>query len=137
MVDFAKSAALAKRLVEANGRTVELLRQNRTAADPSAPWRGPSFAAEPAAGTGGRSVEVLACFVPVGGSGLGRSSIDEGTTVVRSAQQVALVAAPSAAGIDLSDFDVIRDGVDVWKIIAIHELRPAGTSVLWSIEVTR
>ena len=40
MADFVKLAATAQRLVEANGRAVDLFRVNRTPDDPARPWRG-------------------------------------------------------------------------------------------------
>lgn len=138
MPNFTRSAALAKRLIEASGRTVELLKLNRDPLNSAAPWRGPDMTAEPASADGGDSVEAIACFVPARGAGFGRDAFDREASTVRDAQQVALIASTSLpANTDLSRFDVIRDGTDVWKIVFVGELRPASTSVVWEVAVTK
>lgn len=41
MVDYVSLRAVAEKLIDTNGRDVTLRRLNRTAANPSEPWRGP------------------------------------------------------------------------------------------------
>lgn len=137
MPDFVKLAATAKRLVEGSARTVTFFKANRLPADAAKPWRGPE-SGDPTALEGGATLEVLASFVPVGGSGLGRDEMDRPGTLIRDAQQFALVAATSLPdGTDLAEFDSIEDGSTVWKIVHVAELHPADTGLLWSVAVTR
>jgi hypothetical protein len=142
VVDYDKLAATAKRLVEANGRAVTLLKANRSPETPSEPWRGPDVSDEPGVAEGGDSISgVLACFVPLG-SGLGllgmdrAAEIDGGPSLLRNVEQVALVAATSLPnGTDLAEFDAIRDGGRIWKIHIVSSLRPATTGLIWSLGV--
>lgn len=138
MPDFVKLAATAKRLVEGSARSVTFFKANRLPADAAKPWRGPE-SGDPVALEGGATLEdVLACFVPATGSGLGFDAMDRPGTLIRDAQQFALVAATSLPdGTDLSEFDSIEDGSTVWKIVHVAELHPADTGLLWSVAVTR
>lgn len=138
MPDIVKLAATAERLIEANGRTVVFIKTNRTAANGSAPWRGPSFAAPPATNLGGDEVEAIAVFVPASGGGFGRKSTDRPAPRERDAEQIALVASNSlGAGVDLADFQFLRDGSDLWNIDSVDELVPGSTSVVWEVVLSR
>lgn len=139
MADFTRSAALAKRLIEKNGRAVTLVKSNRTPANVNQPWRGPSTAAPPASAQGGDEIDAIAVFVPTSGSGLGRRTVDDPERPhIRNATDIALVASDSlGAGADLSVFDFLRDGSKLWKITGVQELRPSSTSVLWEVGLSR
>lgn len=135
MVNFTNAAATAKRLVEANGRSVSLVKHNRTPDSSSAPWRG--SATTPASGTGGDpGTSVLACFVSDAG-GLGREVRDLDGQLVTEFDQTCLVAATSAPGIDLEAYDRVLDGGVSWKIVGRAQLKPASTSVLWVLALKR
>ena len=135
MVNFTNAAATAKRLVEANGRSVALVRENRTADTPGEPWRGSS--STPATGTGGDpGTSVLACFVSDGG-GLGREVRDAVGQLVTEFDQMCLVAATSAPGVDLERYDRLLDGGVSWKIVGRAQLKPSTTSVLWILALKR
>lgn len=138
MVDFASAAATAKRLIEANGRTVTLLKLNRTEADPTKPWRGPDTDADPsAAGEGGKLV-VKAAFVPARGTGFGRDINASPNPLLSDVEQFALIAAASLpTGTDLEDFDLMRDRSKLWRIIFAGLLAPADTDVVWEVGVGR
>lgn len=137
MVDFTNAALVAKRLIEANGRNVTLLRRNRTPSNASQPWRGPADAI--ASGSGGASIgPVKVAFVPPGGSGLGKMLSDVDGTLARRADQVGLLSTNSvvAAGFtaaDVESCDAIRDGDRVWKIVEVSHLKPADTSVMFAL----
>lgn len=134
MPDPARSAATASRLIGKNGREVVLEKTNRDAADPAKPWRGPE--AEVASSDGGARVTTTACFVPPG-SGLGRSSIRRGAETV-DAEQVALIsAADLPSGTDLSGYDRMIDGDEVWDVLTTEELRPGPKGILWVLGVRR
>lgn len=137
MPNFVKLAATAARLIEASGRTVTLLKYNRDPADAGEPWRGPITSAEPSEAEGGAAVPATAVFVPASGGGFGSKATDREQTLVRDAQQIALVASNSIDGADLREFDALRDGADVWKIVSAEELRPGSTSLVWEVVLTK
>lgn len=140
MANFPKAAATAKKLIEANGRAVDLIRLNRTADDSAKPWRGTSTA--PDAGEGGLEIPgVIVAMVPATGSGFGRLLADEGGSLKVAYEQVGLLATDSvvAAGFtadDVEGCDLLRDGTKVWKIVTRGHLRPADRSVLFVLGLT-
>lgn len=136
MADFTAAAATAQRLVEANGRAVDLLSSNRDPDDASRPWRGTSTA--PGAPSGGLELEgLVVAFVPASGSGFGRMIEDVAGELRVAYDQVGLLASDSveAAGFTAADVeacDLLRDDDGkVWKIVTRGHLRPASTSVLF------
>lgn len=135
MVDMAAMALVAQRLVEANARTITLRRQNTTPAAGSEPWKGPATTI--ATGSGGRTLTVPMCFVPAGGSGLGKQfrELAGGLDVV--AEQVGMIASLSAGAVNLKEFEggTVLDDSRTWKIEKAHELRPSTTSLLWLLEL--
>lgn len=135
MVDLVKAAATAKRLIEANGRSVQLFKVDRTPADTSEPWRGVSGA--PSTAAGGASQAAIVAFVPATGGGFGKVTSDRPGTLATAVTTVGLLAANSVpSSVDVSQFDSIRDGAKIWKIVAREELRPATGSIMWQLGLT-
>lgn len=131
MVDYARLAATAKRLIEANGRSITLLRANSTPTDASKPWRG--AAASAATALGGASITAIGVFVSPSGSQLGRTRREDGTLSVVF-EQVCLVAAASLpAGTDLEEFTRVTDGGRVWRIEVVEPLNPGSTALVYSL----
>lgn len=138
MVDYAKLAATSLRLIEANSRSVTLFKTNRTPADSAKPWRGPDLSADPDDAEGGDTLAVLAAFVGARGSGFGRDARERENTVVKDGTQFALVANSSLPdGTNLREFNALRDGDDLWRIVFVGELKPATTSLVWELELTK
>jgi hypothetical protein len=139
VVDFVKAAATAKRLVEAAGRPVDLFRVNRTPDDPAQPWRGVS--GSPTVPEGGRIIPVIVAFVPASGSGFGKLVTDSGGTLNVAFDQVGLLATDTLpTGVtptDVEQMDSMRDGDDIWKIVARGHLRPGTRSVLFLLALKR
>ena len=135
MVNFTALAATAKRLVEANGRSVTLLKENRVPDNASEPWRGTST--EPAVLTGGDEQTALVAFVPASGSGFGRLASDNQAGLQVQFDQVGLLAASSLDGVDVEGFDRVLDGTTSWKIVTRGKLQPATTPVLWVLGLKR
>ncbi len=135
MVNFTKLAATAKRLVEANGRSVSLIKDNRDPDNAAEPWRGTSTA--PVGGQQGDTQAATAAFVPASGSGLGRLVQDATGQLATAFEQVCFVAADSVAGVDLEPFDRVVDGAVSWKIVARGRLQPASTPLLWILGLKR
>lgn len=125
--DFAEFVALAQELIAENGRPVALVKMSAAAADPDKPWNGPGAPAEAA-----RVDNVLACFVPPSGSGLGRD-IATPEQLARC-EQVALIA-PGAE--DYEPFGVIVDGGARWKVQWVSVLKPGPLTVLYAFGVKR
>ena len=140
MADFVKLAATAQRLVEANGRAVDLFRVNRTPDDPARPWRGVS--GSPTVPEGGFiATGIIMAFVPPSGSGFGKLLVDGDGELDVAFDQIGLLASDSLpVGItpeDIEQADSIRDGSDIWKIMLRSHLRPASTSLLFTLGLKR
>jgi len=136
VVNFTNLAATAKRLVEANGRTVTLYKENRDPDNAAEPWRGTSTA--PDAGQGGDTQTGIVAFVPAGESGLGRLASDSGGGLQVQLDQVGLLAATTVPGVDVEVFDRMLDADGVhWKIVTREKLQPATTAVLWVLGLKR
>ena len=123
-------AADAKELIEENGRSVTLYAKSRTAANPTQPWRGPSA-------TPGDTFSAILAMVPAStsafGSILGKAGRDKDGTLVRTIEQVGLLASTSttAVGKDLNNFDSLLDGTKLYRVVAVEELKPGATSLIW------
>lgn len=126
MADFAKLAAAAQRLINANGRTVVVAKLGSTPQDTDQPWRGQSD-------YGATLVTGKAVFVSE--RDLGYTVRDEDN--VRRPDKVALFAAADDGGHELETFDEIRDGSVVWRIMKVGVLAPADTRLIYMFEVTR
>lgn len=139
MADFVKLAATAKRLVEKNGREVELFKADRTPADSTKPWRG--SAARPTPAKGGRRIRAKMAFVPASGSGFGKLVADSGGSLQQAFDQVGLLASASlptgVASREVEESDHVVDGDDVWKVVTRGHLRPSSTSVLFVLGLAR
>lgn len=126
MADFEKLALTAKRLIEANGRTVTVSKLANTATDATKPWRTTSV---PVA----ESVSGRAVFVDP--SSLGR--LFENVDDVKRGTQVVLFAAENDGGFELETFDTITDFTAEWKILRTKVLNPASVRLLYAFEVRR
>lgn len=129
MPDHVALAATAKRLIEANGRTVTVRRLDRTITDPSKPWRGTS---DPRA-TPNATASVKAAFVdPSSAASMGLMLSDP--NLVASIDSVALIAATSTVA-DLATFDEVVDGSLVLKIDNIDVLKPGDVKMLYVLRL--
>lgn len=128
MVDYARSLALAQRLINANGRTITLRQLSGTAADSDKPWEGPSDT------TVTTAVTAKAVFVPHNGQeDLGKFGVDD--ELFKRFEQVALVASDGTN--DFNDFQQVVDGGRTWTIGLIRELRPGDTSIMYVLGLNR
>lgn len=137
-MDYAKMAQTALRLIEANGRVVDVVRIQRQPADPAKPWRGPNT---PRVEDGSETedvdkITVLASFVEP--SSLVRFGFkSEELDGTRRVEEVALIAAASLGGRDLTDFDEINDGAVAYKIELIRRIAPADVALLYMVGIRR
>lgn len=128
MADYVKLAATATRLIKANGRLITLQKLSATPADATKPWNGP---AAPTVAV--QVTNVGAVFVPPGGSGLGRSVVDD--ELIKRCDQIALVA-PVEEGLETMSRILDTDG-QTWKIEWVQVLKPAAKTLLYVIGVKR
>ena len=126
MANFVKLAATAKRLIDANGRAISIVKLTLTPSDSDKPWRGPVDARSPAALT----VTGLAAFVPLGGNDLGLDFQDAAPE-----SRVCLFPASDDGGNALEDFDEIIDGTERYAIDRVQVLQPAATRLLYAFLV--
>lgn len=133
MVNFVRMQALAKKQIEANGRSVDLLQNPTDLLNPSEPERGPDFSAGPTPET------VIASFVPKSGSGFGRD-VDQmfSQTLLASFESVCLIAATSLSGANaITSFARLRDSGKMWKIIAVEILQPGVEEILYAVGLAK
>ena len=126
MVDFVRLAATAERLINANGRTISVIKLEKTAADPAKPWRGPADSRDPAQTT----VTGRGSFVPIASAaslGIDVAQVDN----LKEEAQVCLFPANSDGGNSLERFDEILDRGARWQIVLTSVLQPADTRLMY------
>lgn len=128
MADFTAEAALAKELIDANGRSVAVIKRDEAVVDANKPWRGADQS------TTEFSVSGAAVFVPLGGSELG-SMFDQAADNTIRGEQVCMFAADNDGGFPLEEADMIRDGSVNWSIVNTQVLRPAEQAIIYFFEV--
>lgn len=125
MVDYVKQAATAKRLIEANGRTVTLVRKNRTPADAAKPWRAP---ASPVDSTVASPIGVI---YPM-------EEKDENGTVFRTGKSQLLLAHDSLSPTqNLDDIDHVLDGTTKYKVLEANVIKPGTVTVVYEFILKR
>lgn len=129
MVDYAKLAKTAERLVNVNGRVITLVRKSETAADPLKPWKGPQ--------AGETLLTMKGVFVPPNTvRQFGITSLGQGTEFVDMISFSEHIAIVFQGENDIREYTTLRDGVD-WNILGIQVLRPADINLLAFIGVRR
>jgi hypothetical protein len=124
---YTEMAELAEDMIDEFGRDVDVVRQAKTAADPTKPWR---TTPSPVTAT----VSGKAVFVS-GGSFGKNMNVSES---IKRADTVALFAANNDDGYNLEFFDVVVDDDDVtWQIVRAELLKPGATRLLYMFEVKR
>ena len=118
-MDFVRSAATAKRLIEKNGRTVDLIKVRTTPADSSKPWRGPANPQRPVLAS------PKALIVDV-------EEKDVDGTLVRMGMRKAYIAYTSVNQ-ELRDLDFINDEGRDMKVCKVGLIKPADTPILYEI----
>lgn len=125
MVNYVRAAATAKRLIEANGRNVTLVRKNQTPADAAKPWRQPASAANETVGT------VKGVFYPI------EEKLEDGS-IIRKAEEKVMIAHDSLdPAQNIEDIDHILDGTNVYKVIEACPLGPGSVRIAYEFVVKR
>lgn len=123
MVDYTRLAATAKRLVEANGRQVTLVKRDSGEGVSGKPWRGPGALPDD-------TQTPKAVFVGPGAA-LGTGFEDLVGDVVKSGRSYALVAQDSLPGVDVSGYGFL----DGQRVAKAHVLKPGSVVVLYALEL--
>ncbi len=129
MVDYVAFRNLAERLIEANGRTLSLVRRDQgNPTDPAKPWRGSTEAAE--------------IVVVVKGIVIEFEKEDFDGTLVRRGDKRILIAdksvideGGSATNLQIEDYDHILDGGTRWKIMKAELIEPGPLRIMFDLHV--
>lgn len=112
-INYTNMRAMAKRLIDANGRDVSVVRQSRTEADPNEPWR-----AGEAAMTS-LTVKGVILYMDL--------EQVNGLTVERD-DRIAFISAEAAEDVNatalLEEYDYVEDGGDRYDIINKNVIEP-------------
>lgn len=128
-LNYTRFRALAERLIEANGRSLSLVRKDQgNPVDPAKPWRG---------STGAADITVTVTGVVID---FEKDEVD-GTVILRADKRV-LVAAKSvtdeggsAVNLNIEDYSDILDGGTRYRIINAQVIEPGDTRILYDLQV--
>ena len=125
MVNYVRIAATAKRLIEANGRNVTLIRKSRTPANASEPWRGPTSPGDATVGV------VKAIIYPV------REEEIDGFLIKAGMEKATIAHDSLATPQDLRDIDAIIDATVTYKVVKAVVIGPGGTNLVYEFFLER
>jgi hypothetical protein len=133
MADHSKFIALAKKLINKEGREISFLKLAGTSVDPDRPWKG---AARPAGEPPPIShiAVAMAVFLPVGSGFSKEYKIDE---LFKGAEQMLLTSPHDSSTVNLAEYNLVEDDGVRWRIVGVLELRPANQTVLFAMGVAR
>mgnify|MGYP001590155224 CR=1 FL=1 len=122
MVDYARLAAVAERLINANGRTLTF-QEAVTVADATEPWRGGAADAEPA------SAEAIGVVIDYD-----LREIDE--KLVLRGDKRCFTRLPGG-DVDSKKFVSVvdSDNGEVWKIVQINKIAPGTVMLVYDIQL--
>ncbi len=132
-INYTKLAATAKRLIEANGRKLIMLRPSEVAADTAKPWDGPAPA------TADTEFAISGVFVPpntvrqfgLTALGTGHDFLED---LIQTSEQMCITFPGET---DLAQFTHMKDGTVDWNVIGIQVLKPGNVTLLAFIGVKR
>ena len=131
--DYTNIATTAKRLVDKFGRSVTFRRLDRTTLDDAAkPWRG---TATPRTTLDATVTAIAVIVPPSSASRLGLTTRDN--ELIKRSEQIMIVALGATSTDDLSTFDEVLDGTQLWKITTVETLKPGDTTLLYFVGVKR
>lgn len=129
MVNYANLKSLAERLIEANGRTLTLVRRDQgNPAVTAQPWRASTEAAE-------ISFDVKGVFTEFEKEDFDGSLVRRGDKRVLVSDQSVLDESAGAANLKIEDYDHILDGGVRWKILSVELIQPGPTRIFYDIHV--
>lgn len=142
VIDYVALAAMAKQMIEDNGKPCTFSRLGRDPADPTKPWRGPTTATgathPPASYAAVKAVIFPEEFV-VGQHNKQVVYPDQFAAgkggIVRTGFETLLVAATSFPGgvVDPLTLDTVDDGTRTWRINSVMILMPGVTPLIYQM----
>lgn len=124
--DYSALQDKAKDLIVHYGKTVELLKESRTSANPSAPWEGTTTAET-------RVTGVYAVYVPLFGEAAVMGAIASLGGTVNKSMNSFLIGVVS--GHDVRTFQKVVEDSKVWRITKVDVIKPGDTVLLYQVEV--
>ncbi len=128
-LDYVSFRNLAERLIEANGRTLSLVRRDQgNPADPAKPWRGSTEAAE-------ITVVVKGVFIEFEKEDFDGALVRRGDKRVLIADKSVIDEGSSAANLKIEDYDHILDAGVRWKIMQAELIEPGPIRIMFDLHV--
>lgn len=128
-LNYTRFRALAERLIEENGRTLQLVRKDQgNPTDPAKPWRGST-------GADDITFDVIGVFID-----FEKDDVD-GTIVKRTDKRI-LVAdksvgdeGGSAANLNIEDYSDVLDGSTRYRIVNPTVIEPGNQRIMYDLQV--
>ena len=128
-LNYANFRRLAERLIEENGRTLSLVRQDQAnPVDPAKPWRASTEAAE-------ITVDVLGVFIEFEKDEVDGSIVMRGDKRVLVADKSVTDEGGSAANLKIEDYNAILDDAVRWRIVTAGVIEPGDTRIMYDLHV--
>lgn len=124
-MDYVRLAALAKKLIEKNGRSVTFRQLSATPTDPTTPWRttAPAVAA---------SATQNAAFVSLSSRHLGIELTQEQLNL--RANEMVLAG---GSALDMLKINQIVDGAETYAVQWVQTIKPGDTAVFYAYGIRR
>jgi hypothetical protein len=120
--------AIAKRLIEANGRDVTLLDSGSTLFDATKPWLGVTDNFNEATAT---KITAKAVFIDY------KEQVIDGELIKRGMKRCLVAFTGLSSQVDVSNFEGIDDGAVVWKIEGVKIVQPGTSVVIYEFMVSQ
>jgi len=127
-INYTSILTTAQRLINANGRTVFIIRLNRALDDSDKPWRG---TADPR--TSPDATQSLKAVFVSAGSASNLGFLTESPETIPFEHKFMITAA--VTGVELEDYDEVVDDSKYYKIVRCQKLQPGDTAVLYFFEL--
>ena len=128
-LDYVSFKALAERLIEANGRSLKLVRRDQTnPVDPAKPWRDSTDAGE-------ITITVIGVVIDFEKEDFDGSLVRRGDKRILVADQSVIDEAGGASNLKIEDYDHILDGTVRWKILDASTIEPGSIRIMFDLQV--
>jgi len=132
-IDYIKLANRAKVLVGENGRALKIIRFNKTAADPTKPWKGPT---DPRTDVE-ISADIVGAFMPLSNANRLGITVTDIESLKRTKEFFLVAPGADNPPFDLSTADEIIDNGQHYKITFVEVMRPSEFTLLYYIGTER
>lgn len=129
MVNYTSFRNLAERLIELNGRDIQLVRKDQgNPTDPTKPWRDSTDAAD-------ITVDVKGVFTEFEKDQIDGEIVRRGDKRVLVADKSVIDEGGNAANLKIEDYDAVLDGSIRWRIITTDLIEPGPTRIVFDLQV--